>query len=151
MVEELIEKLLSEHQEEDDKCLSEPPSCPPGATFPIFFIFPIGPAANLMLRAPNILCNITHEIFFPVYRCLLTFYQIVRIILVPNLNKMTYIYILNYKRLCLFVHENELIQTLIQLSSHDELSSPGPSPSPYPNIPPSVVKVPQKRKKEGFG
>ena len=64
MVEELIEKLLSEHQEEDDKCLSEPSSCPPGATFTIVFIFQIGPAANLMLRAPNILCNITHENFY---------------------------------------------------------------------------------------
>ena len=53
MVEELIEKLLSEHQEEDDKCLSEPSSCPPGATFTIVFIFPICPAANFMLRAPK--------------------------------------------------------------------------------------------------
>ena len=64
MVEELIEKLLSEHQEEDDKCLSEPSSCPPGATFTIVFIFQIGPAANLMLRAPNILCKITHDNFY---------------------------------------------------------------------------------------
>ena len=68
MVEELIEKLLSEHQEEDDKCLSEPSSCPPGATFTIVFIFPIGPAANLMLRAPNILCKITHDNIHQNYR-----------------------------------------------------------------------------------
>ena len=61
MVEELIEKLLSKHQEEDDECLSEPSSCPSGATLTIVFIFPIGPATNLMLRAPNILCKITYD------------------------------------------------------------------------------------------
>ena len=34
-----------------------------------------------------------------------------------------------------------------------QLSSPGPSPSPSPcpNRPPSQIKVPQKKKKEGFG
>ena len=31
------------------------------------------------------------------------------------------------------------------------LSSPGPSPSPCPNRPPSRIKVPQIKKKEGFG
>ena len=33
------------------------------------------------------------------------------------------------------------------------LSSPGPSPSPspFPNRPQSRIKVPQKKKKEGFG
>ena len=68
MVEELIEKLLGKHQEEDDKSLSEPSPCPPGATFTIVFIFPIGPAPNLMLRAPNILCKITRDNIYQNYR-----------------------------------------------------------------------------------
>ena len=54
MVEELIEKLLGEHKEENDECLSKSFSWPPGATF-IILIFPVGTANNLMLRAPNIL------------------------------------------------------------------------------------------------
>ena len=54
MIEELIEKLLTENgKEENDECLSKS-SRSPGATI-IVFIFPVDPATNLLLRAPNIL------------------------------------------------------------------------------------------------
>ena len=54
MVEELIEELLTENgKKKNDECLSKS-SWSPGATI-IVFIFPVDPATNLLLRAPDIL------------------------------------------------------------------------------------------------
>ena len=39
----------------------------------------------------------------------------------------------------------------LDLQSIGSSPGPSPSPSPCPNRPPSRIKVPQKRKKEGFG